>query len=552
LTEGRRALEYLLACPYRRRQLHDRRRFDAAAVISRALAIRERVRTLGDERDFLRRRIQDLEPWGDFTFPPRKDLAGYRLWFYIVPHYQMPKVAATDLIWQVVHRDNRFCYVVVISEGMPEGMPVPRTRTGARPKSELERRLEDVEVEIEDLEAERASLTRWCDLLAGSLHRLEDEAALESATHQTRDEEPVFALQGWAPRERLEELQRFVDERPLALVATEPTADDEPPTLFDNPPVVAGGEDLVRFYMTPHYRLWDPSIVVFFSFVVFFAMILSDAGYALILGLILAWAWKRMGRSTTGRRLRVLGGALVASSAVWGVLAGSYFGVAPVAESLPGRLKLFDLSDSSTMMRLTILIGVAHVALANLAMARRHWRDGLRPAALAPLGWVTALLGAVALGFGVDDSALKAAGPWIMGAGGAAILLFTGFAEAPAGSSFLKRLLPGLRGLSRITSAFGDVLSYLRLFALGLASASLAVAFNGLAGQVAEGVPGLGTLLALLVLLLGHALNFTLAVVSGVVHGMRLNCIEFFGWSVPEEGRPFRAFAKKESASWNR
>jgi V/A-type H+-transporting ATPase subunit I len=103
-----------------------------------------------------------------------------------------------------------------------------------------------------------------------------------------------------------------------------------------------------------------------------------------------------------------------------------------------------------------------------------------------------------------------------------------------------------------VTTAFGDALSYLRLFALGLASASLAMAFNDLAHQVREILPGLGILFALLVVVIGHGLNFVLAVVSGFIHGLRLNFIEFFNWSIPEEGRPFRAFARKETSVWNR
>ena len=93
---------------------------------------------------------------------------------------------------------------------------------------------------------------------------------------------------------------------------------------------------------------------------------------------------------------------------------------------------------------------------------------------------------------------------------------------------------------------FGDVLSYLRLFALGLASASLAITFNQIASDVAAAAPGAGLLLQLLILLLGHGLNLALAVISGVVHGLRLNFIEFFTWGMEEEGRPFRPFHKKE------
>jgi V/A-type H+-transporting ATPase subunit I len=129
--------------------------------------------------------------------------------------------------------------------------------------------------------------------------------------------------------------------------------------------------------------------------------------------------------------------------------------------------------------------------------------------------------------------------------GVAGILFFTSV-EGP----IWKRLLQGLLGLTRFSNAFGDSLSYLRLFALGLASASLAGTFNDLSGQVKAAVPGIGLLFALLIVLLGHGLNFVLSLSSGVIHGMRLNCIEFFNWSISEEGYPFKAFDRKEKKSW--
>ena len=115
------------------------------------------------------------------------------------------------------------------------------------------------------------------------------------------------------------------------------------------------------------------------------------------------------------------------------------------------------------------------------------------------------------------------------------------------GEKLVGRAIKGLSALTRLTKAFGDVLSYLRLFALGLASASLAVAFNDMAAGVREAMPGIGLLFALLILVLGHALNFVLAIASGVIHGLRLNFIEFFDWGVKEEGHLFRAFRRKGS-----
>ena len=107
------------------------------------------------------------------------------------------------------------------------------------------------------------------------------------------------------------------------------------------------------------------------------------------------------------------------------------------------------------------------------------------------------------------------------------------------------RLGQGLMALPRIVSVLGDTLSYLRLFALGIATASLAAAFNQLAASVAS-VPGAGVALGMLILLAGHTLNLLLGIAGGVIHGLRLNYIEFFGWALLDEGRPFLHFRKRE------
>jgi len=125
------------------------------------------------------------------------------------------------------------------------------------------------------------------------------------------------------------------------------------------------------------------------------------------------------------------------------------------------------------------------------------------------------------------------------------LLLFT--SERPFGlapTQLFGRLVDGLKGATELSKAFGDVLSYLRLFALGLASIKLAEAFNDLAAT-SFASKGVGVLLGLLVLLVGHGINFAMGIMSGVVHGLRLNLIEFFNWSLREEGERFRAFEKK-------
>jgi len=100
-SEAREALKFLLACPQRRRQVRSDARFDVQAVERQALELRDRIHGLEAERDFLIQRLADFKPWGDFRFPAPNDLDDLRLWFYVVPHKDMPKVEASGLVWNV-------------------------------------------------------------------------------------------------------------------------------------------------------------------------------------------------------------------------------------------------------------------------------------------------------------------------------------------------------------------------------------------------------------------------------------------------------------------
>lgn len=543
--KAQEVLKFLLECSHRWRQSTLAEKFDPAKVEQRALEIKQRLLDLQDEKDFLVERIENLAPWGDFEFPPKEDLGDLKLWFYAVPHHRLKEMEETELARAEVNRDNRFRYIVVISESEPGGMPVQRVRTGSKSRKELEERLEDVQMEIEDLQAERAALSRWILLFIRSLNRLEDNASLAYAKTLTCDMEPLFALQGWAPTDKIDELASYASRNGIVIEVKKPEPGEEVPTQLDNPPVFRGGESLVTFYQTPGYWTWDPSSVVFISFALFFAMILSDAGYGASLGVMLALNWRKMGRNDSSRRWRSIFASLVGASIVWGVLVGGYFGVSPNPDTLLGKLKLFDMTDTKTMMPVAIVIGMIHIALANLMEGIRLGRE---QRALGPFGWTISILGVALLLAGKQFAfdTLTHIGAGVLIAGLLLAFLFTGAGKKP-----LRRLFSGFTALTKIPSIFGDILSYLRLFALGLASGALAVAFNNLASE-ARDARGFGLLLALLILLVGHSLNLLLAVVGGFVHGLRLNVIEFFKYGLTEEGNTYFPFKQnQEDESWN-
>jgi V/A-type H+-transporting ATPase subunit I len=543
-SDAREAWQYLHDSPVRRRALRHREKVDDEAVVREVLEVRDRSRALTEEREQLHKWITDLEPWGDFELPDWAREGDLRFWFYIVPLYQMEGMTAVDLPWKVVARNHRFAYVVVIASDRPTGMPVSPVEFEPRSLAQLRQRLEQVERDLEDLDYRRIGLTLYTDVLRETLDEADDRAARQQAGRLVLEEDRFFAVQGWAPEERAAALRQFAGDYGLAMTIEAPGPQDKPPTLLANPPALRGGEELVSFYMTPAYRMWDPSKIVLFAFALFFAMIIADAAYGVLLGGILWAMWKRLGATASGRGLRGVLLTLVIFAIVYGVLLGSYFGVEPPEGSWLASLHVLHANDQGTMMWLSIGVGAVHLALANLVTAWRH-RHALH--ALSGLGWAAIILGGFGVGLGKSYAlvALTTLGWTGLVLGALLVLLF--HSERPFSllpKQLLGRLVDGLKGLLELSKAFGDVLSYLRLFALGLAAVKLAEVFNHMAATSFE-AKGVGVLLGVLILLVGHTINLAMGIMGGVVHSLRLNLIEFFNWSLPEEGQRFEALTKK-------
>ncbi|HRX79653.1 MAG TPA: V-type ATP synthase subunit I, partial [Pirellulaceae bacterium] len=199
-AETHQALKFLRTCPIRRRAVKDEASFQFDEVVQEALRIEQRQQQLQDERDELTLAIRNLTPWGDFRLPPASELGELRLWFYIVPHYRLRSLKNQNLPWHVVSRDHRFAYLVALSATESDGMPTPRIHLDDRPLSDLQRRLEEVEAEQEDLHWRRVALTRWNQLLSRTIAVADDRAARQRAAQQAWNDPSMFAIQGWAPQ----------------------------------------------------------------------------------------------------------------------------------------------------------------------------------------------------------------------------------------------------------------------------------------------------------------------------------------------------------------
>ncbi len=367
---------------------------------------------------------------------------------------------------------------------------------------------------------------------------LADETAFVEARDGMGQMGAVAYLQGYIPSDRAGELKAAATAHGWGWRLIDPEAGEAVPTLVRNPKWVEPIKAIFKMIgIVPGYHEVDISGVFLLFYSIFFAMLVGDAGYGLLF-LALTAALKRFARKIPPELPRLLG-ILSVCTIGWGVLAGSYFGIR--FESLPAVLqrgRITWLTDEVNLMGLCFLIGSIHLTVAHVWNA---WRARKSLGALAQLGWVAItwtmyfmaqymILGKPLPGFVL---------PLFLAGLGGVVLFMTPVAA-------LKQEWPNhvMLPLSVIGN-FGDVVSYVRLFAVGSAGAAISLAFNDMA--VGGGIRSVGAgLAAALILFLAHTLNIMLSALGVIVHGVRLNTLEFSGHlGMQWTGIPFRPFRRE-------
>jgi V/A-type H+-transporting ATPase subunit I len=275
-------------------------------------------------------------------------------------------------------------------------------------------------------------------------------------------------------------------------------------------------------------------------------MLIGDAGYGIVFLILTLIARIAMPRRPGGAftLMFVLSGATI----LWGALSGTWFGVESMAEHpmlskiVVPRIASFGVENTKTMMFLCFVIGAVHLSIARILSFVR----GLpKLVAFSELGWLSVLWGMFFITrFIVLQEALNPIGIWLVGAG---ILLVVVFGEQKG--NFFKGVAIGLLRLPLSVldsiSSFSDIVSYVRLFAVGLATVAVATNFNNMAANVGFGMPG--GLISAFILFFGHTLNIIMGAMSVIVHGVRLNMLEFSGQlGMQWTGMPYKPFQETE------
>ena len=412
---------------------------------------------------------------------------------------------------------------------LPDEVALP-TDAPARVAGELvdvDRALQATRARLAELADARGAVGRW-------LRHAEEALQVAEARASMGHVGAVDVLRGFVPVDEVARLRTAAGAEGWGLWVRDVDDADEAPTLLRNPRWVRSIGALFEFLgVVPAYGHVDVSVPFLIFFGIFFAMIVGDAGYGVVFLLLTELVVRRM-RPAAPRvvsLLRVLSIATIG----WGLASGSVFGMAVLPSALE-RFRLDWLTEERNLIGLSFAIGAVHLTLAHAWNAVRF--AGSRRA-LADLGWIgtTWTMYFLARQLVLDDPFPMLAG-WSFGVGVALIVAFT----TPWGQLRREWFQHALLPLTLVNN-FVDVVSYVRLFAVGAATFAVAGAFNDLAAGIGLGGP-LGGVLAALVLFLGHALNVLLAAMGVLVHGVRLNTLEFAGHlGLPWTGHPYRPLA---------
>lgn len=415
------------------------------------------------------------------------------------------------------------------------------TGTAAANISALERRQAELAAREEHIKKDLLTMAEYLPKLELYYDHLCAERDKISAGAALLETQSSFFLRGWLPVKSCDTLQKFLLEHYEQIVVeiTEPEADEEYPVLLHNNKFAESFEMITELYSLPNSHEVDPNPTMSVFYMMFFGLMLSDAGYGLILSLLtgfILWRYKPEGMMNKMMRLLFLGGL---STIFWGVLFGGWFGdlfSGIYFTSLPAVQPVWfsPLTDPMTLLLWSFVFGAVHLFTGMAVKAYMLIKDGHWLDAVFDIGfWYVFLIGLVLLFVG---------GPVgkIMAIGGAAGLILT---QGRGEKNFFMRIGKGIFSLYDVTGYLSDILSYSRLLALGLATGVIAQVVNTM-GKL-TGTSVIGIIFFVIILLVGHTFNLAINTLGAYVHSSRLQYVEYFGKFYTGGGQAFCPLTRK-------
>ena len=490
-------------------------------------------------RDATLREIEEVTPWGEYD---RDRLAPFGIHYYSVAAKKFDPAWAEQYALQVAHEQDGVVWFVIVGDN--DGFPLKPLPAPQHTPAELEPLLNEQERKIElhrkVLEGRKESIPQMRHHILSLETELDRYLASTAAVPAA--ENTIDTLVGFAPTENDAAVTDYLEREGVFYLKEEAKVEENPPIKFKNNKFVKMFEVLTDMYGRPAYDGFDPTPFIAIFFLLFFALCMGDAGYGLVL-IVVGLLLKKV---DSFRDLAPLVSTLGVATVIVGFFLHTFFSI-DIAQwkCFEGIRWIFlpdEIAGYAGGMVLSLIVGVVHLCLAMVVKAANAVRVNGFAASLGTLGWTLLIVGGVIVGgialTGVMSSEVT---KWVVIGLGvvSAIGIF------PLNN--IKRNKLANVGLGfwdtyqMVTGLLGDVLSYLRLYALGLAGSMLGMAFNDMGQMVlGDGKNIVMWFFFILLVLIGHTLNIAMCALGAFVHPLRLNFLEFFKNSGYEaNGRKF-------------
>ncbi|UDM80769.1 V-type ATP synthase subunit I [Vagococcus fluvialis] len=521
----------------------------------------EKEKVITDEMAEVRVEIENLRQWQYLTVNPNetkdsKYLRSVLVDFSLtVKEKLLEKVEEFSTLFEVVYesQSRQYAFIVFLEKDEEQlkelvstyGLNVLDYSHDQAPKKifeSLENRLVTLNKEKEAIIKQVSTQHELINPLKMAEESVLAEIDRNHVKEKLADYKDLTIIRGWIESDRAESFEenikvKLASDIPVLVTFDETKQTEDVPTALKNNKLVKPFESLTEMYSLPKYGELDPTPLLTPFYMVFFGMMVADLGYGLLMlvGTFVLSKKKTLKRSA--RNFINLFKILSVPVMMWGLIYGSFFGL-----SLPFHV-LSATEDMNSILILSVCFGMIQLLVGLLINGIQlvKKKDYLKSVSES-FAWQGILIGAVLLVLGnivLQNEGLKNAGLILFVISGVLIILIPMITSKSKG----KGLVQGMYSFYGITGYIGDLVSYTRLMALGISGGSIAGAFNMLVGfmpPVARFTVGVALIIVL------HALNIFLSLLSAYVHGARLQYVEYFGKFFQGGGRKFSPFKPKE------
>lgn len=492
-----------------------------------------------------------LEPWGDFSPESIAKLrdSGYDIGFYISTEANFNEDWIEAYNAMVINRVASKVYFITFTKTNQEiDLDVERIKLPDRSYGQTQELILNNKEELLRQEETLHNIARKdIPSLLAARKELNGEIEFDQVVLNTEPAagEKLMLLQGWLPASEEDPIVAYLNSQSVYYDIKKPAPEDNVPIQLNNKGLFAWFEPICKLYMLPKYNELD--LTPFFApfFMLFFGLCLGDSGYGLFL--LLGVTLYRLLAKNIGQTMKPilsLVQLLAASTFFCGMLTGTFFGANFYDLDWPfiQRMKQAIAMDNNDMFQLSLLLGVIQILFGMILKAVNQAIQFGFKYAVGTIGWIILL---VSIG-------LAAVLPAVFPMGGTAHLVILAIAGAmilfynsPDKNIFINFGLGLWDSYNMVTGLLGDILSYVRLFALGLSGGILASVFNSLAVGMSPDNVIAGPIVMVLIFVIGHSINIFMNVLGAMVHPMRLTFVEFFKNSGYEGGgKEYKPFSK--------